>query len=112
MTVTHFVMFDFPSSIPATDVTKVCTDVLALKEKCLDAAGKPYMLSAKGGKNISSEMGRAEFSHGLVMEFADAEALRYYQEEDKVHAAFRDGLMPLVQKGLKGGVVDFEEGNL
>ncbi|KAL8945698.1 MAG: hypothetical protein Q9222_007798, partial [Ikaeria aurantiellina] len=52
----------------------------------------------------------AEFSHGLVMEFKSAEDLKYYQEEDKVHAEFRDGLMPLVQKGLKGGVVDFEEG--
>lgn len=82
--------------------------MLALKQQCIHPDTKtPYILSCKGGRNISSEAGRADYSYGFVLEFKDKDDWTFYLKEDPAHQAFVKKAMGGVEKV---GVVDFEEG--
>lgn len=82
--------------------------MLGLKDACMKKdTGEKYIVDIRGGRNHSEEEFKASFTHGFVVEFENAEDVRYYLEEDPAHAAF----VEVVKTMLKGaGVVDFTPG--
>ena len=88
---------------------QVSARFLALKEKCIHPTTKsPYILSAIGGRNVSTEKIKVDYSHCFVMTFQNKKDLQYYLEEDQVHLEFVNSLGD--GSVVKIGVVDFEEG--
>ncbi|GHJ84062.1 hypothetical protein NliqN6_0464 [Naganishia liquefaciens] len=108
--VTHIVSFKFNAKASADDQAGLYRALLNLKDAC-KKDGKPYILSAKGGRQISKEPFHHDMQIGFILEFASSEDLDYYCDHDEAHQAFiKEWAVP--ERGICDGVVvlDFEEG--
>jgi hypothetical protein len=108
---THIVLFKYSPTIPWPILESHFTSFLALQKTCLNAHGKPYMLSLRMGKNTSWEPFGKGMTHAFFLEFASREDRDYYLLEDPVHHAFSKDV---AEKGLvvDSCVVDLEDGVL
>ncbi|KAH6609676.1 stress responsive alpha-beta barrel domain-containing [Trichoderma cornu-damae] len=108
MSITHVVLFSFKPSASAQDIDKVCSGLLALKDKCLHATTQePYIKSMTGGTNNSPEGLNDGLTHAFVMEFGSARDRDYYIDQDPAHRAFVAGALPVIDKIR---VVDYQAG--
>ncbi|KAK0639177.1 stress responsive A/B barrel domain-containing protein [Cercophora newfieldiana] len=108
MSVTHTVLFQFKSDLPAAEVKAACARFLALKETCIHPTHNGnYILSLKGGKDNSPEGLQNGITHGFVVEFSSVEDRDYYVTNDPTHMAFVKSIEELVEKAI---VVDFKNG--
>ncbi|MCJ1246467.1 hypothetical protein MMC30_003674 [Trapelia coarctata] len=71
--VTHVVLFKYRSDISWTDLEQYFRGFTALQTTFLNPNGKPYMLSMRMGKNISSEPFSKGMTHAFILEFASPE---------------------------------------
>ncbi|KAG6150562.1 hypothetical protein E4U37_005997 [Claviceps purpurea] len=112
MTVTHIVSFGFNRGTSPDAIKKLCDELLALKDNCIHASTKkPYLLSLKGGRDMSIEGFQSGHTHVFVSEFASEAERNHYVREDPVHRAFVEKWIlssdSIVEKAF---VVDFVAG--
>ena len=108
MSVTHTVLFQFKAGTTAEQIKDACSHFLTLKQKCVHPETQSaYILSLKGGKDISIEGLQNGITHGFVAEFASTADRDYYVQKDPAHRAYVEGLLPILEKGI---VVDFLDG--
>ncbi|KAH7324906.1 hypothetical protein B0I35DRAFT_172005 [Stachybotrys elegans] len=108
MSITHTVLFQFKAGTNAEQISEACSHFLTLKQKCVQPETQSaYILSLKGGKDMSIEGMQNGITHGFVAEFASAADRDYYVQKDPAHKAFVEGLLPLLEKAI---VVDFSDG--
>jgi hypothetical protein len=108
MPITHVLLASFKADAKPEAVDKVCKQFVALKETCLHPdTKKPYILSARGGKNNSPEDNHKGMTHGFVMEFKDETDRDYFLNTDPSHKAFVEAIIPQNSDFL---VLDFTEG--
>ncbi|KAG6001522.1 hypothetical protein E4U21_004113 [Claviceps maximensis] len=89
MSVTHIVSFAFKADANPEAISQCCQDLLALKQNCILASTqKPYILSSKGGKDMSIENLQNGLTHVFVTEFASVADRDYYVKEDTAHRGF------------------------
>ncbi|KAK6075565.1 stress responsive A/B Barrel domain-containing protein [Seiridium cupressi] len=98
--ITHFVAFTFGININQTQIDTVVQNMLALKEKCLNADGEPYMLSLSGGTNNNPDNRNEAITHGFVGGFASSADRDYYLHEDPVHLSFEASIVDLVSRAF------------
>ncbi|RMZ79671.1 hypothetical protein DV738_g3176, partial [Chaetothyriales sp. CBS 135597] len=106
--IVHIVLFSFKSAVNAAAVDTVCTQMIALKDKCLHpTSGKPYIKSLTGGLDNSPEGVQGGITHAFVVEFHGREDRDYYVNDDPAHAAFKE----LAGKAVdKVQVIDYAPG--
>ncbi|CAD6586016.1 MAG: hypothetical protein TREMPRED_004315 [Tremellales sp. Tagirdzhanova-0007] len=105
MAIYHIVAFKLsdPSKLP-----QLTRDFLTLEKRCARENGKPYIVSVKGGDQISTESRDHGMQIVFILEFANKEDLAHYVDEDKAHINFKGSLPGL---GVEAAVVmDFADG--
>ncbi|KAJ9117987.1 hypothetical protein QFC20_000268 [Naganishia adeliensis] len=108
--VTHVVSFKFSPDATVEQRAGLYNALMGLKESC-KKDGEPYILSVKGGRQISKEPFHHDMQIGFIVEFASSEDLDHYASADEAHQAFiKEWAVP--ERGVVAGVVvlDFEEG--
>jgi hypothetical protein len=110
---------------------QVVQRMLALKQKCLNRQGKPYIKTLIGGTNNNPDKRNVSLStslsyrrhldprnprmeayiklqeaitHAFISEFASIEERNYYLHEDKVHLAFEASLPGTISRAF---AIDF-----
>ncbi|VUC25446.1 unnamed protein product [Clonostachys rosea] len=96
--ITHVVLIQVKPDISAVERRSAFEEFYALKNKCLNAEGKPYIKSIIGGKDNSPEGLQDGITHVFIVEFEKSADRDYYVKEDPAHKAF-------VEKSLKGAIV-------
>ncbi|OAA34858.1 stress responsive A/B barrel domain protein [Metarhizium rileyi] len=114
MGVHHVVIFQFKPDASAQSVKQCCDEMLGLKDQCvLASTGKPYIVSSKGGREMSIEGLHNDFTHVFVVEFDSVVERDFYVKEDKAHHGFVGKWITsddaIVSKAM---VVDFVPGAL
>ncbi|KAK0649346.1 stress responsive A/B barrel domain protein [Cercophora newfieldiana] len=105
MGIVHIVMFSFKPLVPPEEIEGTCQRLLGLKDKCVHPNTKqPYIKSAMGGTDTSSEQLQDGITHVFVCEFENAEDRAYYLNEDPTYAAFCKNVEGIIEKKQ---VVDF-----
>ncbi|KAK1923245.1 stress responsive A/B barrel domain-containing protein [Papiliotrema laurentii] len=105
MPVTHIVAFN----VPANTAGSLTSAFLDLKEGC-KKDGQSYILSVKGGKQISPEPFHHDIKVVFIVEFATADDIAYYLDHDPVHDAFKQRVR--AEWAIEGVVVlDFVDGD-
>ncbi|PYI27560.1 hypothetical protein BP00DRAFT_379300, partial [Aspergillus indologenus CBS 114.80] len=106
--ITHIVQLQFKSSTSPDRVEEVCSNLVALKDKCLHPTSQTaYIKSFRAGKQNSPEGLSNGITHVFVMEFESEEDREYYLNKDPDHLAFVKGLGGDIEKVQ---VVDFTNG--
>ncbi|KAK6540580.1 hypothetical protein TWF694_009370 [Orbilia ellipsospora] len=107
MPVTHILLVSFKKTATREAVLAVSKQMVALKDTCVDPqTGKPYILSAKGGKNNSPETNEKGMTHGFILEFKNEDDRNYFLQEDPSHKKFVEAIIPQNSDFL---VLDFTE---
>ncbi|KAG5953065.1 hypothetical protein E4U53_007033 [Claviceps sorghi] len=89
MSVTHVVSIGFKEDATSEAIAQCCQELLDLKHRCILASSqKPYIVSSKGGKDMSIENLSNGFTHVFVVEFASVADRDYYVKEDEAHRSF------------------------
>ncbi|RDA91280.1 hypothetical protein CP533_6321 [Ophiocordyceps camponoti-saundersi (nom. inval.)] len=106
--IVHVVFFQFKPELTAMERTRLCDQMLALKDSCLHPRSeKPYIRSSIGGLDKSIEGAQGGMTHAFVVEFASQEDRDYYIQQDPAHRAFVDHILP---KLVKARIIDFSPG--
>ncbi|KAK7743287.1 hypothetical protein SLS53_004372 [Cytospora paraplurivora] len=79
---------------------RVVERMLALKTKCLDPQGKPYIKSLIGGTNNNPDKRNEAITHAFISEFKSAEDRNYYLHKDPVHLAFEASLAGIISRAF------------
>ncbi|RCI15502.1 hypothetical protein L249_3543 [Ophiocordyceps polyrhachis-furcata BCC 54312] len=113
MTVYHVVIFRFREGASPESIKQTCSEVMALKDRCLHpTTGRPYVVSLTGGRDMSMEGLHNDFSHVFVFQFDCVADRDFYVESDTAHRAFVEahvsGSSAAVEKAM---VVDFQPGH-
>ncbi|KAL8281135.1 hypothetical protein RQP46_006493 [Phenoliferia psychrophenolica] len=104
--ITHIVHFEYKPEVSGTERHLIASKFLALLDTC-SLAGKPYILSATGGKNNSPEGASRGLEHSFVLTFATLEDRDYYLDKDPAHQIFKAEVGPKLAGAC---VMDFEAG--
>ncbi|KAF2468652.1 stress responsive A/B barrel domain protein [Lindgomyces ingoldianus] len=108
MGITHIVLFQFKESASPGEISEVSQRMLALKESCIHpTTQKPYIMSASGGTDNSSEGIQNGITHAFIVEFKTAEDRDYYVYKDPTHAEFKELAGQFLEKAQ---VIDFTDG--
>ncbi|KAJ8084906.1 hypothetical protein PM082_003683 [Marasmius tenuissimus] len=108
MPIVHIVQFSFNSGTSPEKIAEICSGMLGLKDKCIHPkTKKPYIKSATGGIDNSTEGLQGGVTHVSISEFESTEDRRYYVEEDPAHEEFKNLLKGVINVIR---VVDFEPG--
>ncbi|KAK0611462.1 hypothetical protein B0T14DRAFT_530426 [Immersiella caudata] len=108
MGIVHIVMLGFKPLVPPNEIEGMCQGLLELKEKCLHPkTNRPYIKSAMGGTDTSSEQLQDGITHVFMCEFENAEDRTYYLNEDPAYAEFCKSVEGIIEKKQ---VVDFVPG--
>ncbi|KAG6017856.1 hypothetical protein E4U41_004114 [Claviceps citrina] len=112
MSLTHIVLLGFKPDAAPEAITQCCQQLLSLKQTCLHATTqKPYIVSLKGGKDMSIEGLQNGFTHAFVVEFASVADRDYYVKEDTAHRGFVEKWIATADSiASKALVVDFGTG--
>ncbi|CAH0037698.1 unnamed protein product [Clonostachys solani] len=102
--ITHVVLVQVKPDISAVERRSAFEEFYALKNKCLNAEGKPYIKSILGGKDNSPEGLQDGITHVFIVEFEKSADRDYYVKDDAAHKAFVETLKGAV---VKVQVVDF-----
>ncbi|CEJ92964.1 hypothetical protein VHEMI08586 [[Torrubiella] hemipterigena] len=106
--VIHIVMFQFKEDVSTETIKEMSDRMLGLKTNCIHATTKqPYILSSRGGTDMSIEGLTQGYTHAYVVEFASKEDRDYYVKEDPVHAAYVKDVVPLL---IKPCIFDYHPG--
>ncbi|RDA85361.1 hypothetical protein CP532_6426 [Ophiocordyceps camponoti-leonardi (nom. inval.)] len=110
--VNHIVLFRFREGASPESIKQTCSEVMALKDRCLHpTTGRPYIASLTGGRDMSIEGLDDGFSHVFVFGFDSVADRDFYVRSDGAHRAFIEayvsGSGASVEKAM---VVDFEPG--
>ncbi|KAI1761487.1 hypothetical protein GGR53DRAFT_23813 [Hypoxylon sp. FL1150] len=109
MTVTHIVSFQFKEGSSPSLVKELVDRMFALKDTCLHPkTGKPYIVSASGGRDNSVQGLQNGLTHVFVVNFKDKEDRNYYAQEDPVHLEFVKWSGDVVSQVL---AIDYADGD-
>ncbi|KAH6842644.1 hypothetical protein B0I37DRAFT_417813 [Chaetomium sp. MPI-CAGE-AT-0009] len=86
--ITHILLVSFKPSASQDTIDAICKRIIAFKETCRDAQGKPYILATSGGINNNPEHSNKNMTHGFVIEFKNDADRRYFLHVDQVHKHF------------------------
>ncbi|KAK4447761.1 stress responsive A/B barrel domain protein [Podospora aff. communis PSN243] len=108
MAIVHTAMFSFKPLVPPEEIEGMGRRLLELKDKCVHPRdNKPYIKSAMGGTDTSSEQLQDGITHVFMCEFENAEDREYYLHEDPTYADFCKRFEGIIEKKQ---VVDFVPG--
>ncbi|OJJ70160.1 hypothetical protein ASPBRDRAFT_181827 [Aspergillus brasiliensis CBS 101740] len=110
MQVTHIVLLQFNPDVTPMERQNIANKIKALREECLwPETSKPYIVSIKGGADVSVEGLQNGISHAFVFVFENIEHRDYFVKSDPAHLLLLQGVKSSLAKVQ---VVDFVDGEV
>ncbi|RAH46334.1 Dabb family protein [Aspergillus brunneoviolaceus CBS 621.78] len=110
MQISHIVLLQFKPDVGSDIQENVASRIKGLKDSCIHPeTGKPYIVSMKGGVDVSIEGLQNGISHAFVSVFENASDRDYFAKTDPVHIALVKDVLQYLERVQ---VVDFVDGQL